>query len=662
MLTKPINKLLIANRGEIARRIIRTCRAMGIATVAVCSDPDRDSPFVREADEALWLGGARSGESYLDIDKILDAARRTSVNAIHPGYGFLAENADFARRCAEIGITFVGPPAAVIAAMGSKIEAKRLVEQANVPVLPTIEASNHSIDVILQELQEVDWPLLIKASAGGGGRGMRIVRCLDELQAALDTARQEAMAAFGDGSLFIEPYLEKTRHVEVQIFGDTQGNLVHLFERECSIQRRHQKIIEECPSPIVDDTLRAQLCEAALRVGRQIGYIGAGTVEFLLEESGRFHFLEVNTRLQVEHPVTECVTGLDLVRLQLLVAQGERLPDEAIHASLRGHAIEARLYAEDPGNDYLPAAGRLHRCRFPADHELRVDSGIDESCEVSAYYDPMLAKVIAHAPTRSEAATRLASGLASAQIHGLQTNRELLVRVLRHPEFLACQTDTHFLERHDATKLAAPLGDESVQRIHAATAALAAQAERRTNATVLSTVPSGWRSNPSQCQQTTFTIAEHEFRVTYRFERDRLQLTVNGEELVAPQLVSCSPDCVTLVIAGVQRTFLVHRQRDAFYVDSPLGSTTLIEVPRFPNLSVDVIPGSLSAQLPGVVSQVSARVGDVVAKGHVLVVIESMKVLHQIAAPHAGTVSQMLVNTGDTLKAGAVLAVIDEHK
>ncbi|HEX3725681.1 MAG TPA: biotin carboxylase N-terminal domain-containing protein, partial [Pirellulales bacterium] len=369
-----LNKILIANRGEIARRIIRTCRQMGIATVAVCSDPDRDALFAQEADEVVPLGGARPVESYLRIEAILEAARKTGSDAIHPGYGFLSENADFARACQAAHLVFIGPTAEVIAAMGSKIEAKRRMQAAGVPVLPTIEVHPGRSEQALNQSTALGWPLLIKASAGGGGRGMRIARDHAEFASLVETARREAESAFGDAALFVEPYVEAARHVEVQIFGDMHGNVVHLFERECSIQRRHQKIIEESPSPAVDDALRRAITDAAVRGAREIGYVNAGTVEFLLTPEGKFYFLEVNARLQVEHPVTECVTGLDLVRLQIVIAEGRPLPIEARQATLRGHAIEARLYAEDPQHDYLPSAGELHRFRVPADSGLRVES------------------------------------------------------------------------------------------------------------------------------------------------------------------------------------------------------------------------------------------------------------------------------------------------
>ncbi|HXY34489.1 MAG TPA: biotin carboxylase N-terminal domain-containing protein, partial [Planctomycetaceae bacterium] len=420
-------KILIANRGEIARRILRTCREMGISTVAVFSDADRDALFVQEADEAVPLGGLRPSESYLRIDAILAAARKTASDAIHPGYGFLSENAAFARACEEAAVRFIGPPSDVIAAMGSKIEAKRRMQAADVPVLPTIAVSNQSAEQILRQAEPLGWPLMIKASAGGGGRGMRVVRAAAEFPSLLEVARQESQAAFGDSTVFVEPYLETARHIEIQILGDTHGNVLHLFERECSIQRRHQKLVEESPSPGVDDELRRALANAALRAAKEIGYVNAGTVEFLLGSDGRFYFLEVNTRLQVEHPVTECVTGLDLVRLQILVAAGEPLPAEVQNAAARGHAIEARLCAEDPRLDYLASAGELHRFRFPEGADVRVDSAIDETGIVSPYYDSLLAKVIAYAPTRAEAARRLSRALAGAHIHGLRTNRELLV-------------------------------------------------------------------------------------------------------------------------------------------------------------------------------------------------------------------------------------------
>ncbi|HET6325794.1 MAG TPA: biotin carboxylase N-terminal domain-containing protein [Planctomycetaceae bacterium] len=659
MAERSINKILIANRGEIARRILRTCREMGIATVAVFSDADRDALFVQEADEAVSLAGLRPAESYLRIDAILDAARQTGSHAIHPGYGFLSENAAFARACEEAGIGFIGPPADVIAAMGSKIEAKRRMQSADVPVLPTIEVVNQPADRLLRQAEALGWPVMIKASSGGGGRGMRIVRAAAEFPSLLEVSRQESQAAFGDAALFVEPYLETARHIEIQILGDTHGNVVHLFERECSIQRRHQKLIEESPSVAVDDELRRALVDAALRVAKEIGYVNAGTVEFLLDPDGRFYFLEVNTRLQVEHPVTECVTGLDLVRLQILVAAGEPLPAEVHNVTRRGHAIEARLCAEDPRQDYLASAGKLDRFCIPEGPSVRVDSAIGETGFVSPYYDSLLAKVIAYAPTRVEAARRLSRALAGAQIHGLRTNRELLVRTLEHPDFLRGQTDTHFLIRHDSAALSAPLGDDHTLRLHAVAAALASQAERRHEADVLGPVPSGWRNNPSQFQRTHFRSDQTEISVEYRFDRGVLRVRVDGEDQSDWKCIAATPVRVRMSAAGIERTYDVHRVGQTFYVDSPLGASVLTELPRFPIPEDKTPAGSLVAPLPGIVSEVKAKKEDTVAAGDVVLVIESMKVFHWISAPLAGRIVEIHVEAGTHVESGTVLAVIE---
>ncbi len=659
MTSHPINKILIANRGEIARRIQRTCRAMGIATVAVCSDPDRDAPFVREADEVVPLGGASPSESYLRIEAIVEAARKTHSDAVHPGYGFLSENAGFARACQAAGVRFVGPTPEVIEAMGSKIEAKRRVKGADVPVLPTIEVGeSSSSDSLSRQVEALGWPLLVKASAGGGGRGMRVVREPGALESLVQTARREAQSAFGDGTLFVEPYVERARHVEVQVFGDVHGNVVHLFERECSIQRRHQKIIEEAPCTALDDAQRRAMTGAAVRAAKEIGYVNAGTVEFLLTPDGKFFFLEVNTRLQVEHPVTECITGLDLVRLQILVAAGEPLPLEAREAVMRGHAIEARLYAEDPRAGYLPSAGTLHRFRIPPG--VRVDSAIDETAVISPYYDSMLAKVIVHAPARDEAARKLARALTSAQIHGLATNRELLVRTLEHSEFRDGYMDTDFLERHDPAQLAAPLGDRGVERIHAAAAALESQARRRRAAKVLASAPSGWRNNPSEFQVARFRAIGGEIAVEYRFDRDRLHLKIDGEAIQRPQVAAAVPGGIRLNVDGVERAYDVHQVGDAFYVDSSLGSSMLVALPRFGAPSDESPAGSLVAPLPGVVNEVRVKKGDIVSAGDVLLVIDSMKVLHWIAAPLSGRIAEIRVEPGNHVHAGALMAVIEE--
>jgi len=656
-----MKKILIANRGEIARRVMRTCREMGIATVAVCSEPDRDALFAREADETVPLPGSSSAETYLNVDALLDAARRTGADGVHPGYGFLSENANFARRVGQAGLTFIGPTPEAIAAMGSKIEAKRRMQDSGVSVLPSVTVASQSPADLTREASALGPAILVKASAGGGGRGMRIVRSPGELADAVAAAQREALSAFGDETVFLEPYVESPRHIEVQIFGDTHGNIVHLLERECSIQRRHQKIVEESPSMALDEHLRAAICSAAVRAGQAIDYVGAGTVEFLLGADRRFYFLEVNTRLQVEHPVTEAILGLDLVRLQILVAEGLALPAEVWQAKPRGHAIEVRLYAEDPAQGFAPATGKLARFRVPPRAGLRVESGVADGSTVSPFYDPMLAKLIVHAPTRNEAARSLAATLAATQIHGLQTNRELLVRILRHPQFLSGETDTHFLERHTPAELAAPLCDAADEKLHATAAALAMAANRRAQAQVLSTIPAGWRNNPSQPEVVKFRGASGEIAVAYRWSRGELEVSIDGEAQPAVRVDVCSPERVTMEVGGVLRTYDVHRVHEHHFVDSPLGSSALFELPRFPSAEEEVQAGSLMAPLPGVVDDVKVAVGDQVSAGDVLLVIESMKMLYPVTAPQSGRVAEIRVQKKSHVEARTILAVIDEQ-
>ena len=657
-----MEKILIANRGEIARRIIRTCREMGRSTVAVFSEPDRDSLFVADADEAAALGGRTPAESYLRADAIVEAARRTGADAVHPGYGFLAENAEFAAACNEAGLCFIGPSPEAIATMGSKIEAKRRMQEADVPVLPSFTVADEPVDTLVGEAEKMGWPVLVKASAGGGGRGMRIVGSADELAGALDAARQEAQSAFGDGTVFLEPYVEAPRHVEIQIFGDAHGKVVHLFERECSIQRRHQKIVEEAPSPALDEELRAAMGDAAVKAGQAIGYTNAGTVEFLLTPERKFYFLEVNTRLQVEHPVTECITGLDLVRLQLEIAQGAALPAELDNLSINGHAIEVRLYAEDPTHDYRPATGTLHRFAFECAAGIRVETGVSDGAEVSPYYDPMLAKVIAHAPTRGEAAARLAAALARAEIHGPRTNRELLVRILRHEEFLAGNTDTHFLDRFPAAELGRSLADDDALKLHAAAAALVGQAARRAKTKSLHTIPSGWRNNPSQLQQISFQVAggDREVRVGYALRRRDVQIEIDDEPLDSPRLGRCTADEVELETGSVLRRYRIQRVGARHFVDGAGSSSELVEVDRYPAPVDQSAGGSLVAPLPGLITEIRVSVGDEVESGQVLAVIESMKMLHDVNAPIAGRVAEIRVAAESHVEAGGVIAVIEQ--
>ncbi|HVT22921.1 MAG TPA: biotin carboxylase N-terminal domain-containing protein [Mycobacteriales bacterium] len=646
-----IRRILVANRGEIARRVFRTAREMGIATVAVYSDADARMPFVREADQSVRLPGNTPAETYLRGELVIAAAQAAGADAIHPGYGFLSENADFARQVAAAGLTWIGPPADAIDAMGSKLGAKRMMRDAGVPTLPWAESVDGAADV--------GFPLLVKASAGGGGRGMRIVRDPAELTEAVEAASREAAGAFGDATVFCERYLEAPRHIEVQVFADTHGNVVSLFERECSIQRRHQKIVEEAPSPAVDETLRAQLGEAAVAAARAVGYVGAGTVEFVMAPDSSYAFLEMNTRLQVEHPVTECITGLDLVRLQILVAAGEPLPAEALSPTISGHAIEVRLYAEDATNGFLPVTGTLRE--FDIADGVRTDAGVEPGSVVSPYYDAMIAKVIAHAPTRSEAAARLGAALKASRIHGVTTNRDLLVRILGEDEFLAGATDTGYLERHDPAELGSGLLDDTGVRQNAAAAALALQAANRAAARVWTRMPTGWRNNPSQRQHLVLAAGDAELRVDYLIGRGgSVDLNVNDEE-VTIEVHGSNADLVDATMDGVRRRFRTSVAPDGTVVDvdSPLGACSFGVVPRFEDPSHHVAAGSLVAPMPGAVVRVLVEPGSAVAKGDPLVVLEAMKMEHTVASPADGTVSEVRVQPGQQVDAGAVLAVVD---
>ena len=648
-----IARVLVANRGEIARRVFATCRRLGIGTVAVYTEPDADSPHVAEADVRVRLDG-RNG--YLDADQLIAAARAAGADAVHPGYGFLSENAEFAAAVQDAGLTWIGPPVAAVRAMGSKIEAKKMMAAAGVPVLDELDPDAVTADQL---------PVLIKASAGGGGRGMRVVRELSQLAAQAEAARREAESAFGDGEVFCERYLAAGHHVEVQIMADGHGTVWSVGERECSIQRRHQKIVEEAPSPLVERTpgMRAKLFTAARLAAEAIGYTGAGTVEFMADEQGDFFFLEMNTRLQVEHPVTEETTGLDLVELQLLVADGGRLDAEPPVA--RGHSIEARLYAEDPAKDWQPQAGPVHRFEIPSTAAeftvlgragVRVDSGVVAGSAVSVFYDPMLAKVISYAPSRGQAAAILADALARTRLHGIRTNRDLLVNVLRHPAFLDGATDTAFFETHGLGILAETLADPSATALSALAAALADAQDNRRAATVLGRLPSGWRNLASGFQMKRYLDdAGDEHEVRYRFGRTGLEL----DGVADVTLVSATSDRIVLGTNGIERSFDVARYGEHVFVDGPLGPVHLVALPRFPDPDSAVAKGSLLAPMPGSVTRVAAAVGDAVTAGQPLIWLEAMKMEHTIAAPGNGVLAELNVTAGQQVDVGAVLARIE---
>ena len=644
-----ISKVLVANRGEIARRIFRTCRDLGIESVAIYSHADAGEPHMQEADEAVALPGSSPAETYLDIDAVISAAKQTGADAVHPGYGFLAESAPFARAVMSTGLIWIGPSAEAIEIMGSKLESKRLMEEAGVPILPSIPLDGtDAMDIAAKTL---GYPLLVKASAGGGGKGMRVVSDPADLLDSIDSARREAESAFGEGTVFLEKYLTAPRHIEIQVFGDIHGRVVSLHERECSIQRRHQKIIEESPSPVIDPPTRRAMGNTAIEAARAVAYVGAGTVEFLYQD-GTFYFLEMNTRLQVEHPVTEMVTGLDLVRLQIEIADGVRLPDE--RPGLEGHAIEARLYAEDPLNDYLPVSGRFHRFRFPDLEGLRVDAGIEDGSTVSVHYDPMIAKVIAHDATREGAAAILATALRRAHIHGATTNRALLIRIVEHPDFLSGAIDTDFLVRHQTSELGRPLLDISDERLAALAAAVSDQAFERESSPVLGTIPSGWRNSQTQLQHRAYTGDHGRHDVGYTLSRP-FDLQGVGSVSVA----HASPRGASIIVGEHRHDFEVARHEKLRYVDSDLGPGRLEEIPRFVSSWTEDDPGSLHAPMPGRVIRVDAGVGDEVAEGQVLVVMEAMKMEHALRAPESGTVSSVLCKTGDQVEADTILIVVE---
>ncbi|MBB5914214.1 propionyl-CoA carboxylase alpha chain [Nocardia transvalensis] len=657
-----LTTVLVANRGEIARRVFATCRRMGIGTVAVYSDADERAPHVLEADAAIRLPGNTPGETYLRGDLIIEAARTAGADAIHPGYGFLSENADFARAVIDAGLVWIGPPVAAIEQMGSKVESKKMMDAAGVPVLAELNPSEVTAELL---------PVLIKASAGGGGRGMRVVRALDELPDQLEAARREAESAFGDPTVFCERYLETGRHIEVQVMADTHGTVWAVGERECSIQRRHQKVVEEAPSPLVErvDGMRDRLFHAARLATEAIGYEGAGTVEFLADEAGDFFFLEMNTRLQVEHPVTENTTGLDLVRSQLQVAQGHRLPADP--PPMRGHSIEVRLYAEDPAQEWQPQSGTVHRIdlgssvpvtEFAVLREpgVRLDSGVVDGSVVGVHYDPMLAKVISFADTREEAAHLLATALQRARIHGLVTNRDLLVRVLVHPAFLAGDTDTAFFATHGLDTLSAPLTSEHGEQVTVVAAALADAAANRAAARVGRGMPGGWRNLPSQPQSKSY-----ESRVSgtqeVRYRRTRSGLEVEGQDGL--ELIEATPEFVTLLVPGpdgrtVRRRFEVSRYGALVCVDSPLGPVAVRRLPRFEDPAEHIAEGSLLAPMPGSVIRLGAEAGSRVTKGQPILWLEAMKMEHTITAPADGVLAELNVIAGQQVDVGAILAVV----
>ncbi|MYS70184.1 acetyl-CoA carboxylase biotin carboxylase subunit [Streptomyces sp. SID5926] len=631
--------VLVANRGEIAVRVIRTLRSMGVRSVAVFSDADADARHVREADDAVRIGPAPATESYLSVERLLEAAARTGAQAVHPGYGFLAENAGFARACEEAGLVFIGPSADAIALMGDKIRAKETVRAAGVPVVPGSSGSGLTDAQLADAALEIGTPVLLKPSAGGGGKGMRLVRDAAVLADEIAAARREARASFGDDTLLVERWIDRPRHIEIQVLADGHGGVVHLGERECSLQRRHQKVIEEAPSVLLDEATRAAMGEAAVQAARSCGYRGAGTVEFIVPGSdpSQYYFMEMNTRLQVEHPVTELVTGLDLVEWQLRVAAGEPLGFGQEDVRLTGHAIEARLCAEDPARGFLPSGGTVLRLREPEGDGVRTDSGLSEGTEVGSLYDPMLSKVIAYGPDRETALRRLRAALAGTVTLGVQTNAGFLRRLLAHPAVVAGELDTGLVER-EVDGLVATDVPEAVYEA-AAAVRLEALRPRGDGWTDPFSVPSGWRMGGEPK-----ALAFH-LRVT-----DPVEHTPRGTHTV-------TGDRVTVTLDGVRHTF--HRAADWLGRDGDAWQVRDHDpVAASLNRSAHAGADSLTAPMPGTVTVVKVAVGDEVSAGQSLLVVEAMKMEHVISAPHAGTVAELDVAPGTTVAMDQVLAVI----
>ncbi len=661
-----ITKLLVANRGEIAIRIFKTCREMGIATVAIFSDADENALFVKMADEAVRIGGKQPNESYLVMDKIIDAAKRIGANAIHPGYGFLSERAEFAKRCVEENIIWVGPHPKAIEVMGSKIGAKKIMQSHNVPTIPGYQGDDQSEATIKAKAIEIGFPVLLKASAGGGGKGMRIIREAKELDKAINEAKSEALNGFGDDTLLIEKYFDTSRHVEFQIFGDKHGNALHLFERECSIQRRYQKVIEESPSPFITTETRQKMGAAAVAACKAIQYDNAGTVEFIVAPDQSFYFLEVNTRLQVEHPITEEVTGLDLVRLQIEVAQGNPIPFKQENISQNGHAIEVRLYAEDAGNNFLPVSGKILDW-IPANIEgLRYDTGIESGSEISTYYDPMIAKVISKGKDRKEAIARLSKGLQETVCTGFTTNKNFLIAILNNEDFQKGNFDTRFLDK----KFQYDGEHYSQETLDILTCALIhfRFLQRENNRTIAQGVPAGWRNNFYQAQKESYSYKGFEFPISYTNQNGELQITFADKKFTSnyyPQTavsrLSTVDNFIVFEINNIRRKFFISENGNQYFVQSPqLGQIVLNSIERFQLPVEETVKGGYIAPMPGDITTVLVKPGDIIKSGDALLKMISMKMESTIEAHSDGEVEEVFVTDKQFVEAGTLLLKMRE--
>ncbi|HET9699423.1 MAG TPA: acetyl/propionyl/methylcrotonyl-CoA carboxylase subunit alpha [Burkholderiales bacterium] len=662
--------ILIANRGEIACRIARTARRLGIRTVAVYSEADAGARHVALADEAHLLGPAPARDSYLRGERIIEIARRSGAAAIHPGYGFLSENAAFAEDCAAAGIVFVGPPAAAIRAMGDKGAAKALMERAGVPLVAGYHGPDQSPETLRQAAERIGYPVLIKASAGGGGKGMRVVERGDDFPAALTSARREAAAAFGDERVLVEKYLPRPRHIEIQVFADRHGNAVHLFERDCSVQRRHQKVLEEAPAPGMTRERRRHMGEAALAAARAIGYVNAGTVEFIADQDGNFHFMEMNTRLQVEHPVTEMITGLDLVEWQFRVAAGEPLPLGQDGLNISGHAIEARVYAEDPARDFLPSIGTIGHLRLPEESaHVRTDSGVREGDEISVHYDPMIAKLIVWDADRRSALRRLRHALAEFRVAGVATNLQFLSAIAAHPAFEGADLDTGLIPRHRTELLpeAAPASD-AILAVACLSELTRIDAQARQEAVRCADPWSpwhrrdGWRLNEDNHHTLLFRDGGQEVAVTAHYRRDHFLLELPGGQLAARAELDGMGDIIASLGGTRVRAAVVRQGVDLTVMLGNVCHRLQLYDPLLQAMDQDGPGGTLDAPMPGTIIQVLVKEGDAVERGAPLLVLEAMKMEHTVRAPANGKVKMIRFREGEQVKEGMELIAFEANE
>ncbi len=662
-------KILIANRGEIACRIIRSANKLGIKTVAVYSEADAVARHVSMADEAIAIGAAPASQSYLVIENIIQAALDTGAEAIHPGYGFLSENAGFASACADNGIVFIGPPVAAIEAMGSKSRAKQIMENAGVPLVPGYHGDEQSSDYLKSEAEKIGYPVLIKASAGGGGKGMRIVESSESFEEGLDAARREAMASFADDHVLIEKYLVKPRHIEIQVFCDKAGNAVYLFERDCSIQRRHQKVLEEAPAPGMLESRREEMGKAAIAAALAIDYEGAGTVEFIVDADGTFYFMEMNTRLQVEHPVTELITGEDLVEWQFRIAFGEKLAKQQEELEINGHALEARIYAEDPDRDFLPATGLLAHLRFPKDSQhVRIDTGVRQGDTVSMHYDPMIAKLIVWDHTREGCLRRMANALSETQVVGVTSNIDFLYSLVTHHAFQDAQLDTGFIERHHEHLFP---GNVQVSENILCLAALYILLERSRQAAITAATTAdasspwhfthGWRVNLDNAEEIQLEDRSSQHTVLVHHRGTGYELQITDRRIMLDGSLDDSGEMTATIDGTRTHVTVVTRENEITILHS--GNSYLLNVVNSSDAGTedDTSAGSLSSPMPGKVVQVLVNEGDRVAKGTALLILEAMKMEHTITAPIDGVISELHYHEGDMIDEGVELLVLDSE-